>query len=88
MPGVEILYIMYLLKFHVFEYNKYHYNKKFTYLLSLLHQSSVDIKSTTNLTPLFIILNPLPHMPILGSSDSTANKNQMSKIWMNWDSII
>ena len=25
--------------------------------------------------------NPLPHMPILGSSNSAANKNMMSKIW-------
>ena len=27
--------------------------------------------------------NPLPHMPILGSSNSAANKNMMSKIWTN-----
>ena len=25
----------------------------------------------------------LPHMPILGSSNSAANKNMMSKIWTN-----
>ena len=25
--------------------------------------------------------NSLPHMPILGSSDSAANKKMMSKIW-------
>ena len=26
-------------------------------------------------------IKPLPHMPILGSSNSAANKNRMSKIW-------
>ena len=26
---------------------------------------------------------PLPHMPILGSSNSTAKKNMMLKIWTN-----
>ena len=28
-------------------------------------------------------LSPLPHMPILGSSNSAANKYMMSKIWKN-----
>ena len=28
-------------------------------------------------------LNPLPDMPILGSSNSAAIKNMMSKIWTN-----
>ena len=28
-------------------------------------------------------LNPFPHMPTLGSSNSSANKNMMSKIWTN-----
>ena len=31
--------------------------------------------------------NPLPDMPILGSSDSAAKKD-MSKIWTKWDTII
>ena len=31
---------------------------------------------------------PLPDMPILGSSDSAANKDMMSKIWTNIDTII
>ena len=26
-------------------------------------------------------INPLPHMPILGSSNSAANKDMMEKIW-------
>ena len=33
-------------------------------------------------------INPLPDMPILGSSSSVANKDMMSKIWTNGDSII
>ena len=32
--------------------------------------------------------NPLPDMPILGSSNSAANKAMMSKIWTNWDTVI
>ena len=35
-----------------------------------------------------LCLNPLPHMPILGSSYSAANKDMMSKIWTNGDTII
>ena len=30
-----------------------------------------------------LLVNPLPHTPILGSSNSAANKNTMSKIWTN-----
>ena len=32
--------------------------------------------------------NPLPHMPILGSSNSAASNDVMSKIWTNGDTII
>ena len=32
--------------------------------------------------------NPLPYMPILGSSDTSANKDMISKICTNWDTII
>ena len=32
--------------------------------------------------------NPLPHMPILNSSNSAANKDIMSKIWTNGDTVI
>ena len=31
--------------------------------------------------------NPLPHMPILDSSNSTAKNGMMSKIWTNGDTI-
>ena len=33
-------------------------------------------------------LNALQDMPILGSSNSAANKDMMSKIWTNGDTII
>ena len=36
----------------------------------------------------FTLFNPLPDMPILGSSNSAANKDMMSKIWTNRDTII
>ena len=32
-------------------------------------------------------INPLPHMPILGSSNSAANKDMIAKIWTNRDTI-
>ena len=32
--------------------------------------------------------NPLPHMPILGSSNSAANEDMMSKIMTNWDTFL
>ena len=32
--------------------------------------------------------NPLPDMPILGFSNSAANKDMMSKIWTNGDIFI
>ena len=35
------------------------------------------------LTQADIGLNPLPHMPILASPNSAANKSMISKIWTN-----
>ena len=35
-----------------------------------------------------ITLNPLSDMPILGSSNSAANKDMMSKIWTNGDALM
>ena len=32
--------------------------------------------------------NFLPNIPILGSSNSAANKDMMAKIWTNWDTTI
>ena len=32
-------------------------------------------------------ISPLPHMPILGSSNSEANKDMLSKILTNGDAI-
>ena len=34
------------------------------------------------------LFNPSPDTPILGSFNSAANKNMMSKIWTNGDTII
>ena len=34
------------------------------------------------------VINPLPDIPILGSSNSAANKDMMSKIWTNVETII
>ena len=33
-------------------------------------------------------MNPLPDMPIFGSSNSMANKDIMKKIWTNGDTVI
>ena len=33
-------------------------------------------------------INPLPHMAILGFTNSAAKRDMMSKIWMNGDTII
>ena len=35
-----------------------------------------------------LTLNPLPHMPIEGFSNSAANKGMMAKIWKNGDTSI
>ena len=32
--------------------------------------------------------NPLPYMPVVGSSNSAANKDMMSKICANGDTVI
>ena len=34
------------------------------------------------------LFNPVPYIPILGLSNSAANKDMMSKIWTNGDTII
>ena len=36
---------------------------------------------------LLVVFNPLPHVPISDSSNSAANKDMMSKIWTNGDTI-
>ena len=33
-------------------------------------------------------LNPVPHMTILDSSNSAANKDMKSKMWTDWNMII
>ena len=34
------------------------------------------------------LFNPFPHMPILASSNSMADRGMMSKIWTNEDTIV
>ena len=46
-------------------------------------QTSSSVKPSKTL-----VLNPLPDMPILSSSNSAANKDMMSKICTNWDTVI
>ena len=41
-----------------------------------------------DLSTLKASINPLPHMPIMGSSNPTANKDMISKLWTNEDTII
>ena len=36
----------------------------------------------------FRSINPLPNMAILGSTNSAANRDMMSKIWIDGDTII
>ena len=36
----------------------------------------------------FSLLNSLPHMPTLGSSNAAENKDMMSKILTNWNTIL
>ena len=42
----------------------------------------------TCITGMYISINSLPHMPILGSSNSAANKDVMSKVLTNSDTTI
>ena len=64
--------------------------EKITYILNDCYLSAGSLFFTYN--PVFLngntkynilIFNPLPDMPILGSSNSAANANTMSKIWTN-----
>ena len=49
----------------------------------LMHQGKSIDKPINSL-----LLNPLPHMPILGYSNSAANKDLMSNISTNGETII
>ena len=53
------------------------YTVKVSICKQLLEQQSI----------LTLYLNPLPVMPILGSSNSAANKDIRLKIWTNGDTI-
>ena len=46
------------------------------------------ISTYLRLLPDVICVNPLPDLPILGSSNLAANKDMKSKVWTNRDTII
>ena len=54
----------------------------------LIHISYPFTKSSSVLATLEKKVNPLPDMPIFGSSNSAEIKDLMSKIWKNGDIII
>ena len=55
---------------------------KQTYLKCLNNSQSYPL-----VIPCPYFINPLPHMPILDSSNSTAKTDMMSKIWKNGDIV-
>ena len=57
--------------------------KQYAHDLSVRGHKNVDLQSLTEMR-----LYPLPHRPILGSSNSAAKKDMMEKIWTNGDTII
>ena len=46
------------------------------------------VQSIETVSRMLLVINPLPDMPILGFSNSVANKDMMSKIWTNGDTIL
>ena len=56
--------------------------------LSPLELGKFFVKLTISVKALVGGFNPLPDIPILGSSNTAANKDIMSKIWTNGDAII
>ena len=66
------------------------FNNKF-YVLSRIYFFHLQVFSilTSGTLKFYQLVNPLlDFLPILGSSNSAANKDMMSKIWTNWDTII
>ena len=53
-------------------------------LYNWLYFCHIKINTCDKQTNGHAFFNPLPHMPILDSSSSAANKTMMSKIWKNW----
>ena len=54
----------------------------------ILVTSIFSISNNVSIAFIFSDVNPLPHLPISGSTNSEANKDMMSKIWTNGDTII
>ena len=53
---------------------------------SFTYGQSIQYKMFLDHLHVYRSINPLPH--ILGSTNSAANRNMMSKIWINGDTII
>ena len=57
-------------------------------------ENSYFVQDNSRIVPIptlrrtYISINPLPHMAILGSTNSAANRDMMSKIWINGETII
>ena len=56
-------------------------NKKVSYISDFIKRF---IKMQPSESLVSCLVSPLPDMPILGSSNSAANKDMMSKIWTKW----
>ena len=69
------------------ESDSHQYLSLFSTMFSTLSKTDPVIGVAHKLLSTFAI-NPLPYMPILGSSNSAGNKDMMSKIWTHGDTII
>ena len=70
-----------------------HYQRQKSFCHHIIFQQYyLSLANSLNLVKSKILsgVNPLPHMPILGSSNSAANtgKDMMAKIWKNGNTII
>ena len=53
------------------------FNAVWSWSLPSEKKKTIDLNGAT-------VFNPLPHLPILGSSNSAPNKHMMRKIWGKW----
>ena len=52
------------------------------------HGQSIQYKMLLVRLHIYISINPLPHMAILDSTNSAVNRDMVSKIWINRDTVI
>ena len=72
---------------HFLLFRQYFQKPSFFRVVKTPNDLSLDICCSMCKITSFLSVNPLPHMPILGSSNSAANKDMMSKILTNGDTI-